>query len=76
MPVPKVFKGYEHITDIAQVSQHWLERIGHVFEHYKDLEKGKWVKLEGWEGKDAAIKEIVDGIARFNAVPDDEKPAF
>lgn len=76
VPVPKVFKGYEHITDIGQVSQHWLDRIGHFFEHYKDLEKGKWVKIDGWEGKDAAIKEILDGVARFNAVPDGEKPAF
>ena len=76
MPVPKVFKGYEHITDIAQVSANWLERIGHFFEHYKDLEKGKWVKVEGWENAEAARKEILDGVARYNATPDAEKPKF
>ena len=46
VPVPKIFEGYAHITDIEQVSRHWLERIGHFFEHYKDLEKGKWVKRQ------------------------------
>jgi len=76
VPVPKVFKGYEHITDIAQVSSNWLERIGHFFEHYKDLEKGKWVKVEGWENAEAARKEILDGVARYNATPDAEKPKF
>ncbi|WP_028770512.1 inorganic diphosphatase [Silanimonas lenta] len=76
VPVPKVFKGYEHITDISQVSSHWLERIGHFFEHYKDLEKGKWVKVEGWEGREAAIREILDGVARYNATPDADKPKF
>jgi inorganic pyrophosphatase len=76
VPVPKVFKGYEHITDIAQVSEHWLERIGHFFEHYKDLEKGKWVKVDGWANAEAARQEILDGLARYNATPDAEKPHF
>ena len=74
VPVPKVFKGYEHITDIAQVSQHWLERIGHFFEHYKDLEKGKWVKIDGWGGADEAKQILVDAIERFNASSD--KPNY
>ncbi|MGE8232720.1 MAG: inorganic diphosphatase, partial [Stenotrophomonas sp.] len=39
-------------------SSHWLERIGHFFEHYKDLEKGKWVKIEGW-GDAAEAKRIL-----------------
>jgi inorganic pyrophosphatase len=43
-----------------------LNTIQHFFEHYKDLEPGKWVKILGWEGKDAAIKEIMDGIAAYN----------
>jgi inorganic pyrophosphatase len=49
------------------VSPHWLERIGHFFEHYKDLEKGKWVKVEGWVGADEAKAEIVAGIERYQA---------
>ena len=42
-----------------------LKAISHFFEHYKDLEVGKWVKVLGWEGLDAAKKEILDGIENF-----------
>jgi inorganic pyrophosphatase len=42
-----------------------LATIQHFFEHYKDLEPGKWVKVEGWGGPDEAAQEITDGIARF-----------
>jgi inorganic pyrophosphatase len=42
-----------------------LKTIEHFFEHYKDLEPGKWVKVQGWEGRDAAHKEILDGIANY-----------
>ena len=64
VPVSKIFSGYAHVEDIAQVSSHWLERIGHFFEHYKDLEKGKWVKIDGWGGADEAKKILLDAIAR------------
>ena len=74
VPVPKVFGGYAHITDIEQVSKHWLERIGHFFEHYKDLEDGKWVKLDGWGGRDEARRVLVESIARYEATAD--KPKF
>ena len=70
VPVPKVFAGYAHVRDIDQVSGHWLERIGHFFEHYKDLEKGKWVKLEGWGGADEAKAILLDAIQRFNDSPE------
>ena len=69
VPVDKVFAGYSHIDDIGKVSQHWLERIGHFFEHYKDLEKGKWVKLDGWGGAgDAKTHPAgIDGPLRRHA---------
>ena len=67
VPVEKIFAGYAHIKDIKSVSGHWLERIGHFFEHYKDLEKGKWVKVEGWVGADEAKAEINSGMARYEA---------
>ena len=73
VPIDKVFSGYSHIQDIAQVSQHWLDRIGHFFEHYKDLEKGKWVKLDGWRDAAAARQEIAESIERYNAMPESEK---
>jgi inorganic pyrophosphatase len=74
VPIDSVFAGYAHIHDIAQVSGHWLERIGHFFEHYKDLEKGKWVKLDGW-GDAAEAKHIIEAsVDRYERSP--EKPKF
>ena len=64
VPIAKVFDGYAHISDIEQVSKHWLERIGHFFEHYKDLEKGKWVKIQDWGDKAAAEAEIMTSFER------------
>ena len=74
VPTAKVFNGYAHITDIGQVSQHWLERIGHFFEHYKDLEKGKWVKVDGWAGAAEAKAEILAGVQRHADAKD--RPKF
>jgi inorganic pyrophosphatase len=67
VPDGKVFAGYADIADISSVSAHWLDRIGHFFAHYKDLEKGKWVKLDGWAGAAEAKAEIEAGIARYSA---------
>ena len=61
----------QHIDDLPVLTK---ERIAHFFEHYKDLEKGKWVKVEGWAGADDAKKEILLSVERYNALP--EKPNF
>ena len=74
VPVDKVFAGYTHIDDIARVSPHWLQRIGHFFEHYKDLEDGKWVKLDGWGDAAEARAIVVDAMDRYKA--SDDKPKF
>ncbi len=74
VPVTKVFNGYAHIQDIEQVSPHWLERIGHFFEHYKDLEREKWVKLDGWGGAAEARELLAQSVERYNALP--ERPNF
>ena len=71
VPIDKVFAGYSHIKDVNDVPQHWRDRIGHFFEHYKDLEKGKWVKIQGWEGPESAREEIRVGMKNF----DDRKKA-
>jgi inorganic pyrophosphatase len=44
-----------------------LHQIQHFFEHYKDLEAGKWVKVGGWEGPEAARQEVRAGIASYAA---------
>jgi inorganic pyrophosphatase len=42
-----------------------LKTIQHFFEHYKDLEEGKWVKVRGWFGTDVAMNEVTQGIANY-----------
>ncbi|GIX35827.1 MAG: hypothetical protein KatS3mg126_1606 [Lysobacteraceae bacterium] len=74
VPVPKIFAGYAHIEDIGHVSAHWLERIGHFFEHYKDLEKGKWVRIDGWGGAEEARRILREAVERFDALP--ERPNY
>ena len=74
VPVDKVFTGYSHIDDIDKVSPHWCERIGHFFEHYKDLEKGKWVKLDGWGDAEEAKQILRESMTRYEA--SSEKPKF
>ena len=74
VPIDKVFSGYTHVHDIGQVSKHWLERIGHFFQHYKDLEPGKWVKISGWGDAEQARKIIKEAVERFDASTD--KPHF
>ncbi|GAB4355650.1 MAG: inorganic diphosphatase [Immundisolibacter sp.] len=71
VPDDRVFAGYSHIQDIAQVSAHWLERIGHFFEHYKDLEHGKWVKLDGWGGAADARAIISEAQRRYEGAAAD-----
>ncbi|ARO68327.1 inorganic pyrophosphatase [Xylella fastidiosa subsp. pauca] len=65
VPVSKIFAGYSHIEDINQVSAHWLERIGHFFEHYKDLEKGKWVEIDGWENAATAKQILTNAVQHY-----------
>jgi inorganic pyrophosphatase len=65
VPTDKVLPIYSHWKKVEDVNPMRLKAITHFFEHYKDLEAGKWVKVLGWESLDAAKKEIVDGIANF-----------
>ncbi len=74
VPVDKVFPAYSSIASVHDLPAHTLDQIRHFFEHYKDLEKGKWVKVEGWDGPEAARAEIMASIANYQAAP--EKPHF
>jgi inorganic pyrophosphatase len=47
------------------MNQMRLKAIQHFFEHYKDLEAGKWVKVQGWEGPESAREEIRIGIESY-----------
>ena len=74
VPVNKVCGLYSHLKSYKDVSEWRLAMIAHFFEHYKDLDKGKWVKIEGWAGLEEAKLEIVSGVVRFNDI--EIKPAF
>lgn len=65
VPVSKLTTLYDSYQTLDDVPQNLKDRLQHFFEHYKDLEKGKWVKVKGWSGIDAAHKEILEGVARF-----------
>jgi inorganic pyrophosphatase len=74
VPVPKLTSMYDNVETHEDMPPLLLKQIAHFFEHYKDLEKGKWVKLKGWKGIDAAKKEIMDSVDRFNGKKN--KPRF
>jgi inorganic pyrophosphatase len=67
VPIDKILSIYTQWQKPEDLNPMRLNTIQHFFEHYKDLEPGKWVKVIGWEGKDAAHKEIVDGMAAYEA---------
>ncbi|HSW93649.1 MAG TPA: inorganic diphosphatase [Gammaproteobacteria bacterium] len=64
VPVDKLTPKYKNIQEPNDLGDDLLAKISHFFQHYKDLEKGKWVKIDGWEKSDAAKKEIVASIKR------------
>jgi inorganic pyrophosphatase len=65
VPVDKVLPIYAHWQKPEDLNELRLQQIQHFFEHYKDLEKGKWVKIEGWVGPEEAKQEILNGIAAY-----------
>lgn len=65
VPTTKLLSIYSHLEKPQDLSPIQLKTIEHFFEHYKDLEAGKWVKVSGWEGPEAARQEILDGIANY-----------
>ena len=74
VPTDKSCPFFRHWKSIKDVPEIRLHQIQHFFEHYKDLEEGKWVKVLGWSDVDAAHAEIMAGIDRFNTAK--TKPVF
>jgi len=64
VPSPKLTKRYLSVTNYTHLPVITLEQIQHFFEHYKDLEPGKWVKLIGWGDADEARRLISEAIVR------------
>ena len=62
VPVSKLTPLYENVQEATDLPGILLDQIKHFFEHYKDLEAGKWVKVEGWGGAAQARDIIMKGV--------------
>ena len=67
VPVSKLYPLYDNIKEATDLPAQELQRIQHFFEHYKDLEKGKWVKVIRWGDAAEAKKLILEGVERYKA---------
>jgi inorganic pyrophosphatase len=65
VPTEKLSSLYSAINGPDDLPKIQLAQIAHFFEHYKDLEAGKWVKLAGWVDSDAAKREVIDSVRRY-----------
>lgn len=65
VPIDKILPIYKHWQKLEDMAPERLAQIQHFFEHYKDLEPGKWVKVLGWGGINEAKQEILDGIEEY-----------
>ncbi|WP_417657897.1 inorganic diphosphatase [Pseudidiomarina aestuarii] len=67
VPVSSLTKEYDHIKDVNDLPELLKAQITHFFERYKELEKGKWVKVEGWGDINDAKEEIQSSFDRAQA---------
>jgi len=74
VPSSHLTKRYEGINNFSDLPEITLLQIEHFFEHYKDLEPGKWVKVVGWVGAEEAKQEILNGIKGYKKAT--RKPRF
>lgn len=74
VPIDKLTPLYSKVDSFRDIPEAQLAQIAHFFEHYKDLETGKWVKIDGWYGPDAAKLEITTSIDRYQNAK--KKPRF
>lgn len=65
VPVDKLTPRYKNVKEPMDIGKDKLDSIEHFFSHYKDLEPGKWVKVDGWENIDAAREEILASVNRY-----------
>jgi len=65
--VPAKDPRWDHVQDVSDIPEMKRQEIQHFFEHYKDLEPGKWVKIGAWGDAAAAEKVVQEGIERFKA---------
>ena len=74
VPIDKLCRIYRKVQNIDDMSPALLDQIAHFFEHYKDLDEGKWVRVQGWEDVEAAKAEILASVKMYKEAP--VKPNF
>ena len=74
VPIDKLCKSYRKASTIDDMQPMLLDQIAHFFEHYKDLDEGKWVRVEGWGDIDEAKDEIMSSVEMYKNAP--VKPNF
>ena len=74
VPVDKLCSLYRQVQKAEDMPAQLIAQIAHFFQHYKDLEPNKWVKVEGWADGNAAKAEILAGMERYKNAK--EKPYF
>ena len=67
VPIDKLTPIYRNVQSSRDLPELTQTQITHFFEHYKDLEPGKWVQVQGWVGAEEAKKAILDCVARYDA---------
>ncbi len=67
VPIDKLTAIYRSVQSVRDLPEITLNQIAHFFQHYKDLEPGKWVKIDGWVGPEEAKKAITDGVSKYQA---------
>lgn len=65
VPIDKLCSMYKSVKTYQDLPKQLLLTVEHFFTHYKDLEEGKWVKVDGWEGPERALDEIMASVERF-----------
>lgn len=65
LPTKKQTSIYDTVEEYSDLPPVYIKQIEHFFEHYKDLEKGKWVKVDGWADSAEAKREILAAVEAF-----------
>lgn len=65
VPISKITTRYDHVKSSKDLNPELLQTIEHFFTHYKDLEKGKWSKLDDWGNLEDAKQDIVASVKRY-----------
>lgn len=67
VPISKLTSLYQHVRSPSDLPEIQTRQIAHFFEHYKDLEPGKWVRVGSWLGAEEAKLEIEESVVRYQA---------